>query len=108
MMATRRNRPAAFYQQLQELNLGQVWSAVKVPVLVLRGEYDWIMPREDGYAIVESVNKTATLAKYVELPRVDHGLSQYPSLAESAKGVTGEYYKPVETRVTEFLSNVLK
>jgi len=105
--ATQYGRPAAFYQQLQELNLGAAWAAVKVPVLVLRGEYDWIMPREDGYAIVESVNKSAPLARYVELPRVGHGLTQFPSLAETAKG-PGEYFKPVETQVSEFLRGVLK
>jgi pimeloyl-ACP methyl ester carboxylesterase len=104
---TQYGRPAAFYQQLQELNLGETWAAVKVPVLVLRGEYDWIMPREDGYAIVESVNKNSQLAKYVELPRVDHGLSQFDSLGASTKGA-GEYFKAVETTVTEFLKGVLK
>jgi pimeloyl-ACP methyl ester carboxylesterase len=105
---TQYGRPAAFYQQLQELNLGETWAAVKVPVLVLRGEYDWIMPREDGYAIVESVNKNARLAKYVELPRVTHGLSQFESLTATTKGGQGEYYKTVEATVTEFLKGVLK
>lgn len=104
---TQYGRPAAFYQQLQELNLGQTWGAVKVPVLVLRGEYDWIMPREDGHAIAESVNQKGESARYLELPRVDHGLSQYESLAASTKG-GGEYFKPVETQVTEFLKTVLK
>jgi hypothetical protein len=27
-------RPAEFYQQLQDLNLGETWSAVNVPVFV--------------------------------------------------------------------------
>ncbi len=104
---TQYGRPAAFYQQLQELNLGQTWAAVKVPVLVLHGEFDWIMPREDGYAIVESVNKASPLAKFVEMPRVDHGLSEYESLAASTKG-GGKYFKPVETHVDEFLKTILK
>jgi pimeloyl-ACP methyl ester carboxylesterase len=30
-------RAAAFYQQLQGLNLGETWRTVKVPVLVIRG-----------------------------------------------------------------------
>jgi len=105
---TQYGRPAAFYQQLQDLNLGQAWAAVKVPVLVLRGEYDWIMPRADGHAIVESVNKDAPLAQYVELPRVTHGLSQFDSLAAAAQGVRGEYFKPVEATVSEFLRKVIK
>lgn len=105
---TQYGRPAAFYQQLQDLNLGEAWAAVKVPVLVLRGEYDWIMPREDGYAIAETVNRNSDLARYVELPRVTHGLMQFGSLAESAKGGRGEYYKPVEANVTDFLKTILK
>ncbi|MBA3883914.1 MAG: hypothetical protein H0X73_14705 [Chthoniobacterales bacterium] len=105
---TQYGRPAAFYQQLQDLNLGEAWSAVKTPVLVLRGEYDWIMPREDGYAIVESVNKGGQLAKYVELPRVTHGLAQFESFGATAQGGRGEYFKPVETTVMEFLRTVLK
>jgi len=105
---TQYGRPAAFYQQLHDLNLGQTWAAVKVPVLVLRGEYDWIMPREDGYAIVESVNKSAQLAKYLELPRVSHGLSQFDSLAATTQSGRGEYFKPVEGTVAEFLKTVLK
>jgi pimeloyl-ACP methyl ester carboxylesterase len=40
-------RPLAFYQQLQNLNLAAAWSHVKVPTLVLHGQYDWIMSRED-------------------------------------------------------------
>ena len=105
---TQYGRPAAFYQQLQDLNLGEAWAAVKVPVLVMRGEYDWIMPREDGYAIVESVNRNSEIAKYVELPRVTHGLMQFGSLAESAKGGRGDYFKPVESNVTDFLKTVFK
>ncbi|MBA3543161.1 MAG: alpha/beta hydrolase [Chthoniobacterales bacterium] len=105
---TQYGRPAAFYQQLQELNLGETWAAVNVPVLVLRGEYDWIMPREDGYAIVESVNTKASLAEYVELPRATHSLAQYESLLATTAGGRGAYFKPVETKVTDFLNRVLK
>ena len=36
-------RPLAFYQQLQKLNLAAAWSQVKVPTLVVHGEFDWIM-----------------------------------------------------------------
>jgi pimeloyl-ACP methyl ester carboxylesterase len=106
--ATQYGRPAAFYQQLQDLNLGEVWAAVKVPVLVLHGEYDWIMPRADGQAIVDSVNASASRAKYLELPRVTHGLSQFDSLAATTKGGRGEYFKPVEGIVSVFLKDVLK
>lgn len=105
---TQYGRPAAFYQQLQDLNLGKVWAAANVPVLVVRSEYDWIMPREDGYAIVESVNRNAPLAEDVELPRTTHGPSQFESLLATTQGGRGEYFKPVEATVTAFLKEVLK
>ena len=36
-------RPLAFYEQLQKLNLAAAWSRVKVPALILHGQFDWIM-----------------------------------------------------------------
>ena len=49
-------RPAAFYQQLQSLNLGQVWQRVDAPVLVVYGTGDTVMSRGDSDAISETVN----------------------------------------------------
>lgn len=40
-------RPAAFYQQLQQLNLAEAWQSVDAPVLAVHGEYDWIMSAGD-------------------------------------------------------------
>jgi pimeloyl-ACP methyl ester carboxylesterase len=50
-------RPAAFYQQLQLLNLGQVWQDVNAPVLVVYGTGDNVMSRSDSDAISETVNR---------------------------------------------------
>jgi pimeloyl-ACP methyl ester carboxylesterase len=105
---TQYGRPAAFYQQLQDLNLGEAWAKVEAPVLVIRGEYDWIMPRADGEAIADIVNQTRSgRAKYVELPRVSHGLFQHPTLKDTMGGPS-EYYKPVEKLVQDFLNEALR
>ena len=50
-------RPAAFYRQLQSLNLGQVWQTVNAPVLVIYGTGDTIMSRADSDAISSTVNQ---------------------------------------------------
>jgi pimeloyl-ACP methyl ester carboxylesterase len=50
-------RPAAFYQQLQSLNLGQVWENVNAPVLVVYGTGDTVMSRADSDAVSETVNR---------------------------------------------------
>jgi len=67
-------RPAAFYQQLQALNLGEVWQKVDVPVLVIRGSKDTVMSRADSSAIVETVNRLHPgRARYVEVEGMTHG-----------------------------------
>jgi pimeloyl-ACP methyl ester carboxylesterase len=66
-------RPAAFYQQLQALNLGQLWQKVEAPVLVIHGSSDTIMSRADSSAIAEIVNQAHPgRARYVEITGMDH------------------------------------
>lgn len=67
-------RPAAFYQQLQALNLGQLWQNVDAPVLVIRGSKDTVMSRADSSAIAEIVNRVHPgKARYVEVDGMTHG-----------------------------------
>jgi pimeloyl-ACP methyl ester carboxylesterase len=69
-------RPAAFYHQLQELNLAAAWEKVDVPVLVIYGEYDWIMSRFDHESIAEIVNHNRPgHARFVAIPKMDHGFT---------------------------------
>ena len=66
-------RPASFYQQLQALNLGQLWQQVDSPVLVIHGSSDTIMSRADSLAIAEIVNQAHPgRAHYVEVPGMTH------------------------------------
>jgi len=105
---TQYGRSAAFYQQLQGLNLGDAWAKTKGPVLVIRGEYDWIMPREDGHAIVDNVNLARPgMARYVEIPRATHGLMQFPDLKSSVGDSTGTYAQEVEPLIQKFLNESL-
>jgi pimeloyl-ACP methyl ester carboxylesterase len=67
-------RPAAFYQQLQALNLGELWQKVDAPVLVIRGSKDTIMSRADSSAIADIVNQIHTgRARYLEIEGMSHG-----------------------------------
>jgi pimeloyl-ACP methyl ester carboxylesterase len=76
-------RPAAFYQQLQALNLGQAWQNVNVPVLVMRGTADDIMSDADARALAENVNRAHPgRARYVEVKGADHLLTVNGKLAE--------------------------
>ncbi len=67
-------RPAAFYQQLQDLNLGELWQKTTVPALVVHGSADTIMSRSDAEAIVSSTGRARGI--YVEVPGMDHLLTR--------------------------------
>jgi len=69
-------RPAAFYQQLQALNLGEAWQNVNDPVLVIRGTADNIMSRADSGAITQIVNQVHPgHARYLEIDGMTHGFT---------------------------------
>ena len=76
-------RPAAFYQQLQNLNLGKVWQEVDAPVLVLHGTSDTIMSPSDSRAIADIVNRAHPgHATYAEIQDADHLLAVHNELEE--------------------------
>jgi pimeloyl-ACP methyl ester carboxylesterase len=77
-------RPAAFYQQLQDLNLGKVWEDVTPPVLVLHGSADTIMSRSDSRAIADTVNRAHPgHASYTEIDGADHLLAVHKKLSDA-------------------------
>ena len=77
-------RPAAFYQQLQKLNLGKVWQDVTVPVLVLHGTADTVMSRADSVAIADTVNRAHSgHAEFLEIEGGDHLLASHNKLLDS-------------------------
>jgi pimeloyl-ACP methyl ester carboxylesterase len=67
-------RPAAYFQQLQDLNLAAAWENVDAPVLAIWGGHDWTMSREDHEALAQFGRPG--LSRFVELPRTTHGLRQ--------------------------------
>jgi len=102
-------RPAAFYQQLQALNLEREWSEVSVPVLALHGGHDRLMSREDHALIVDLVNRRrAGLARLVEYPRMDHGFYLHDSMAQSFRDYrSGTFNDEVATMTVEWLKATL-
>jgi pimeloyl-ACP methyl ester carboxylesterase len=80
-------RPAAYYHAVQALDVESAWAAVAergIPALVMRGEYDWIMGPAEAERAVEIVNaRRPGLARLIVLPKTDHGLMVYASLADA-------------------------
>jgi pimeloyl-ACP methyl ester carboxylesterase len=78
------SRPLAFYEQLQKLNLAAAWSRVKVPALILRGQFDWIMGREDSELMASYVNANKPgLAQLKELAATGHTFQHYSSMEDA-------------------------
>ncbi len=78
-------RPAAFYQQIEALNLGEVWQNVSAPVLVIRGSADTIMSRADSETIAQIVNQAHPgHARYLEIDGMAHGFT-----------VNGKFHDPI-------------
>jgi pimeloyl-ACP methyl ester carboxylesterase len=69
-------RPAAYYQQLQALNLGGAWQNVNEPVLIIRGTGDNIMSRPDSETIARIVNQIHSgHARYLQIDDLTHSLT---------------------------------
>jgi len=99
-------RPLRFYEGLQDyLNGAAMWSRVKVPTLVLRGAFDWIMTREDSELIAQYVNKNGDLATFYEIPNTGHTFQHYLGLADAFKGKSAPFDPKVIALLTDWLRN---
>jgi pimeloyl-ACP methyl ester carboxylesterase len=96
-------RPLAFYQQLQNLNLAAAWSHVKVPALVLHGQFDWIMSRDESELIAQYVNANRPgAARFVEVPEMGHTFQHYMSMADAFRGKEAPFDPKVAQIVTDW------
>ena len=96
-------RPLAFYQQLQKLNVAAVWSRVTAPTYALRGEFDWIMSREDHQLIAAYVSGNGGDAFAYEVPKTGHTFQHYLSLADAFKDKEGPFDSKVIGLLTDWL-----
>ncbi len=62
-------RSAAYHEQLHALDLEAAWREVTAPVLVLRGEHDWVVRPDDQARIADLARGTTSI---VDLPGLDH------------------------------------
>ena len=73
-------RSALYHRQLDEAELADAWSRVARPVVVLHGEYDWVVGEDEARRIARLAGGT-----FLPLPRLDHLFSAHDSLEESSK-----------------------
>lgn len=76
-------RPAAYYHAVQRLDVEGAWAALArrgIPVLIVWGEYDWIMGRAEAERAAEIVNSVRPgRASLSIVPKADHGLMVFAS-----------------------------
>ena len=70
-------RSAAYHAQLDRVDVEAAWRAVRVPVLVVRGEYDWVVRAEDQARVPG--------AEIVDVAGVDHVLGVHADREASVR-----------------------
>jgi alpha-beta hydrolase superfamily lysophospholipase len=85
-------RSAAYHAQLDEVDIATAWRGVTAPVLVVRGEHDWVVDADDQARI-------ATLAEgpteIVDLAGLDHLLGWHPDRDASLRDYGAGEIRPV-------------
>jgi pimeloyl-ACP methyl ester carboxylesterase len=72
-------RPIRYYRQLQSLDVEAAWDRVRVPTLVLWGDYDWIMSREESERSVALLRaRDPALVTYVVRHGMNHHFDVFP------------------------------
>lgn len=100
-------RPFVFHQEAQSAGWVSAWSEVRAPVLVVNGEYDWIMGATEHRRIVELVNATSRGGATLEtIRRMDHNFSIFASAAAAFRDEGGTPDAAAATVILEWLRRV--
>jgi hypothetical protein len=73
------------------------------PTYALRGEFDWIMSREDHQLIAAYVSANGRDAYAYEVPKTGHTFQHYLSLADAFKGKEAPFDSKVISLISDWL-----
>jgi pimeloyl-ACP methyl ester carboxylesterase len=97
-------RPMRYYQQLQALDVEDAWERVTVPTLIVWGEYDWIMGRDESDRTAGIVRaRDPALVTYVVRPRMDHHFDVYPDPRQAFVEEGGTYDAGAASVIVDWL-----
>jgi pimeloyl-ACP methyl ester carboxylesterase len=97
-------RHARYFQEVQAQNVEAAWDAVRVPTLVLWGEYDWIMSRADQERVVEIVNaNTPGLAQLAIIAGMNHHFERFPTPLKAFREEGGTYAEDAAALLIDWL-----
>jgi dienelactone hydrolase len=101
-------RPAAFYHQVNDLNFMKAWSEVKAPVLIVAGEYDWIMSPDDNYLLHELLTKNGGRSTLHVGQGMDHHWAKYKSPVDAFNETNGVYAKETVDFIVEWIKQQVR
>ena len=98
-------RSAAYHAQLAAVDIAAAWRAVRVPVLVVRGEHDWVVRDDDQARIGELAAGATTI---VDVAGLDHVLGWHADRAASLADYGGGSFDPaIVTATVAWLDRIL-
>jgi pimeloyl-ACP methyl ester carboxylesterase len=81
-------RPTRYYRQLQALDVEEAWHDVTVPTLIVWGEFDWIMGRDESDRAAAILGGKAT---YVVRPGMNHHFEVFGDRTAAFHESGGQY-----------------
>ena len=97
-------RAMRYYQQLQALDVEGAWAEVKVPTLIIWGEYDWIMGRDEAERAAQVVRqRDASLVTYLVRPGMNHHFMVYPDAKAAFDEKGGRFDEGAARALAEWL-----
>lgn len=97
-------RAMRYYQQLQALDVEGAWQQVAAPTLVVWGEYDWIMGRDEPERTVAILrSRDPSLAAFVVRPGMDHHFFRYEDAKAAFAGKAGVFDEGAARAMVQWL-----
>jgi pimeloyl-ACP methyl ester carboxylesterase len=102
-------RPIRYYQQLQALDVETAWDRVRVPTLVLWGEYDWIMGRDEPERCVALLRaRDPALVTNVVRRGMNHHFDVFPDAVAAFNEENGKYDEGAAQAIVDWIGAQLR
>jgi pimeloyl-ACP methyl ester carboxylesterase len=102
-------RSARYYQQVQALDVDAAWAEVSAPVLLVHGEYDWIMSIDDAQRVMALVNRGSPgRATLLRVPRMNHHFELFHDARSAFDEEGGEYAAGATRQIVDWLRDVTR
>jgi dienelactone hydrolase len=107
---THYGRPVAFHHQAQDQDWAAAWSRLRVPALVLHGEYDWYEELAAAALIERIVRRDGQgRARLRVIPKTDHHFMRFDRPEDAAGSATGTTNEgPAVDEMLSWLKETLK